>query len=357
MRTPKPRHPSGRRDSARDRKANLRPPVQRSSAPPDIRGLVRSALERRAALLRDPETTAVRLFHGRGDGCDGLVVERFNDVLIAQLHQGRLALAESAARELCVQLAEATGATAVYRKVFPAARSGPNPELEALHADPQPWIGTPAPAELTIREQGRRFLVRPYDGFSTGIFLEQRDNRARVQSAARGRTVLNLFCYTCGFSVAAAQGAASATVSVDISKRFLEWGRANFAANGIALDGQIFICDDARKYLQRAARQERTFDVIVIDPPTFARVKGGAVFELQRDLPDLLLGSMRLLKPRGRLLLSLNQRELPATRVEQMIEATADEAARRRPRCTRLALPPDFPDDVDYAKSWWIEFD
>ena len=99
-----------------------------------------------------------------------------------------------------------------------------------------------------------------------GLFLDQRDNRRRIRAQARGKDVLNLFAYTCGFSVAAAAGGAASTVSVDLSPKALEWGRANFALSHLDPSDHQFIKSDAFDYLRRAARQGKRFDIIILDP-------------------------------------------------------------------------------------------
>jgi len=109
--------------------------------------------------------------------------------------------------------------------------------------------------EYAVLENGIRFLVRPHDGHSTGLFLEHRDNRKRVRRLAAGRNMLNAFAYTCGFSVAAALGGAAGTVSVDVSKKYLEWGKCNFAANELNLADHRFICSDIFDYYRRARRR------------------------------------------------------------------------------------------------------
>ena len=139
------------------------------------------ALAARAALLADLQTTACRIFHGRADGIDGLVLEKLGDVLIAQLHEEQLALDEGAARELCVQAMARLGARAVYRKVFPKDRSAAAARLAGQHADATPWIGTAVEPEFAVLEHGLRYLVRAYDGYSTGLFLEHRANRQRLR--------------------------------------------------------------------------------------------------------------------------------------------------------------------------------
>ncbi|MBU1247574.1 MAG: class I SAM-dependent methyltransferase, partial [Proteobacteria bacterium] len=225
----------------------------------------------RRTLLADPDTNTCRIFNAAADGIPGLVIERFGDVLVAQLHEGRLRLSESETRNLCAHAQKRLGARAVYRKVFSQERSKAHPTLNKLHSDPRPWVGEPVEAETPVLESGVRYLIRPYDGHSVGLFLEHRDNRRRLHDLAAGFAVLNAFAYTCAFSVATALGRAAATISVDVSKKCLEWGKRNFAANGLDLTAHKFICSDIFDYYRRAGRQGRRFDLIILDPPTFGR--------------------------------------------------------------------------------------
>lgn len=325
-----------------------------SSLPADLDPLLDAALKRRAALLSSPATDAVRLFHGAADGIDGLVIEQIGPALVAQLHEGRLRVAEDRLRRLCARAMELRGCRAVYRKHFVGDRGGAAAALERVHRDPAPWIGTAVEAEYAVHENGVRYLVRPYDGFSFGLFLEQRDNRRRVRERCGGLRLLNCFAYTCGFSVAAALGGAAETVSVDASKRFLEWGKRNFAANGMPLDGQRFIWSDVLEYFRRAQRQGRTFDAVILDPPTFGRSKpSGRTFVVDRDLDPLVGGAVRLLRPGGWMLLATNHRGTSRMRLERTIERHAGTRGVRS--IERPALPADFPGDAEYAKSVWAQ--
>jgi 23S rRNA (cytosine1962-C5)-methyltransferase len=308
------------------------------------------ALAVRERLLADTRSNVCRVFNGAPDGIDGLVIEKFGDVLIVQLHKERLQLAEERVRELCEHARRRLGARAVYRKVFTRDRSGALPELSELHTDPRPWLGDPVEAELPVLENGLRFLVRPYDGYSVGLFLEHRENRQRVRALAAGCAVLNAFAYTCGFSVAAACGGAAATVSVDGSKKYLEWGKRNFAANGIPPGPHAFICSDIFDYYRRAKRQRRSFDLIVLDPPTFARMKRPKrVFVLAEDLDRLVAGATELLNPSGHLLLATNHRGTSRRRLEK---AVATGVGRRPYEIVQWPrLPLDFRGDPDYAKA------
>jgi 23S rRNA (cytosine1962-C5)-methyltransferase len=139
---------------------------------------------------------------------------------------------------------------------------------------------------------------------------------------------------------------------VDISRKALEWGKRNLAANGVALDAHRFICSDVFDYYRRAGRQQEQFDYVILDPPTFARVKPARrAFSLEEHLEPLVAGALELLARGGIMHLSVNHRGTPLRRLEQVIRAAADD---RHRRCTRLDPPPlpeDFRGDPEYAKS------
>lgn len=320
------------------------------SSPAELERALRGALGKREALRTGGDVNALRLVHDSADGLPGLVFEQFGEVVVMQVHEGRCKLPANRLREAGLLVMESVGARAVYRKDFPKDRSHARQRrLDALR-DPKPWMGEKCAPVVEVEEHGARYVVRPYDGFSTGIFLEQRDNRARVRGWSAGKRVLNGFSYTCGFSIAAALGGATETVSVDVSKRYLEWGKDNFAANGLGLDGHWFICDDMLNYWKRAERQERMFDVIVLDPPTFGRSKqSGETFQFRNDLQALLRGAVARLSPGGLILLCSNQRTTVRGALEAGLKTAA--GARTFEVVERPALPIDFGGDPDYAKS------
>ena len=306
-------------------------------------------------LLVDPDTTACRLFNSATDGIDGLVIEKLGDVLIVQLHEGRLKLAESVVRQLCRQVVQRFNARAVYRKIFPRTRGSLSSRLDKAHREPIPWIGQPVESEFAVLENGIRLLAHPYDGYSTGIFLEHRLNRRRLRELAKNRRVLNAFAYTCGYAVAAELGGALATVNVDLSKKYLEWGKRNLAANRLSLDHQVFICADIFDYYHRAQRQKRSFEIIVLDPPTFARSKQPKrTFTLVADLDRLVAGAIALLEPGGLLLLCTNHRSTPERRLAEATTQAAVQFGRRCEIIARTQLPEDFQGDIGYAKSLFI---
>ena len=337
---------------AADPRPAAAPPIGRATA----LERAQAALARRQPLLAEKATDAVRLVHGTADGLPGLVVEQLGTVLIAQLHEGVLALEPDDAAAVCELLMPACDATAVYRKEFVADRSAGAQRVADRHYAAEPWLGAPAPARLLVQEAGLRFWVRPYDGYSTGLFLEHRGNRQRLRTAAEGKRVLNLFSYTGGYSIAAAAGGATHVSSVDVSKKFLEWSKENFAANGLALDPHRFFASDVFDFYRRAERQQRIYDLVILDPPSFARDrKSKRPFVLSAQLEPLVAGAVDLLAPGGTLLLCLNQRQISVQRMQAAIEQGAD--PRRVTILDSPTLPEDFNGDPDFAKSIWAQID
>ncbi|GMV95719.1 MAG: class I SAM-dependent rRNA methyltransferase [Phycisphaerae bacterium] len=318
--------------------------------PTAMQTLIDRALAVREPLRTGADTTCLRLFNGRADGIDGLVIEQWADVLTAQIHEGRLKLPMTEVRAVCLELHRRLGARAVYRKWFVRDRSRPAPEQSAEHTRAQPWIGDPVEPELAVLENGLTFLIRPYDGYSVGLFLEHRRTRRRLRELAGGRRVLNTFAYTCGFSVAAAAGQAASTDSVDLHRRYLEWGKRNFAANGLAFAGHTFFASDVFDFFKRARRQGRRYDLIVLDPPTFARARRPArSFVLDERLEDLVAQAVGLLDPGGTVLLSTNDRGITSERLAQAL--TSPVTGRTCTSLEPLELPEDFAGDPAYAKT------
>jgi len=348
--------------------------------------LVDRALAIRASLLDGRDTDAVRVFNGQCDGLAGLVVEKLAGVCVVQMHEDRLTWPEDRVRLLAEEFHRRLGTRAVYRKVFVRDRGHVPPDVAALHKDSQPWIGQPVEPELAVREHGLRFLIHPYAGFSVGLFLEHRDNRRRVRELAAGRRVLNAFSYTGGFSVAAAAGGATLVASVDLSKRYLEWSKRNFAANSLDLGPHRFYCSDILAFYRRAHRQGHRYDLIVLDPPTFSRqphtkpekrgresfagtarrvlrtkdsrplfLHGNRVFELAKQLDALVGGALGLLDPGGTILLATNDRGLDRERLEGALRQA--DASRRCTIVDHPPLPVDFAGDPNYFKTLIARFD
>jgi 23S rRNA (cytosine1962-C5)-methyltransferase len=283
--------------------------------------------ERRKAMLPKRGLTAYRLFDGSGDGHPGIYIDRYGPAAILSVYDDSH-WADQMATDVAHAILEALqpgGLEAVYVKRFTKDRSRLGGRAPAESSSPTPRAGHRQPETLTVEEYGVQFEVRPYDGFSTGLFLEHRENR-RALGQRRAARVLNLFAYTCGFSVPLAASGAHVT-NVDVSARYLDWGRRNHELNGIDTTRVRYTRMDAFAYLTYAARHaEERFDLVILDPPTFGAAdsrRGVKAWKATADYPKLLAGTAKVLRPDGLIFAATNTRELAADgALREMIEAS-----------------------------------
>ncbi len=204
--------------------------------------------------------------------------------------------------------------------------------------------------ETVVEECGVRFAIDFAAGYSAGLFIDQRANRALVRRAGV-RRLLNTFAYTCSFSVVAALAGAE-TVSIDLSKRSLDRGRANFGLNAIDPAGHRFLADDVLDVLPRLARRGEQFDCIVLDPPTFSRGNKGRRWQVEQGMEELLLAALEVATKDARILLSTNCARLPTRALEQIARHCL-KTARRGGSLHREPPLPDVPADLG-AQTLWL---
>jgi len=299
----------------------------------------RAAL-RDAGCLRAPlagESDCFRLVNDAADGLPGVTIDRYGEHAV-------LSLASAAAEELEAELAAelvALGARGVYlkRRARTDLRRADHVEL----APPAPIAGEPAPERFAVDERGTKLWVELGSGLSTGLFLDQRESRSRVRSFAGGARVLNLFSYTCSFSVAAALGGARRVTSVDLSGRALEWGRDNFRLNGLEPDAHAFVQADAVAWLGSAGARGERFDLVILDPPSFSSEGGGKAFSAEKDYGRLAELALRLLAPRGRLLAVTNHRGTSQGKLRKLVRDAAGRAGRNVQQLKDIPSPLDCP--------------
>ena len=306
-------------------------------------GLGRSA-------LRDPpdrQTTAFRLVNEEGDALPGLAVDVYGDHLVAQLYVGGV-WENAARRERVLDRLHALGFEGVYLKLRPKQA---NVLVDTRRDDLAPALpvrGEAAPDEIEVREEGVPYRVRLGDGLSTGIFLDQRPNRRLVRELARGGAVLNLFSYTCAFSVVAALGGAVRTVSVDASVLALERGRANFEVAGVSLGkpgpgaAHAFVAEDVFAWLARAATKSERFDLVIVDPPSYSSTKKRR-FVAESDYGDLVAMVAKVLTPRGKVVACCNHRGLARGKLRRFVAQGMKAEGRELAQLKDLADAPDFP--------------
>jgi 23S rRNA (cytosine1962-C5)-methyltransferase len=208
------------------------------------------------------------------------------------------------------------------------------------------------PLETEVSEARIRYGLDFAIGYSAGLFIDQRENRARLREL-RPKRVLNTFAYTCSFSVVAALAGAE-TVSIDLSRRSLTRGEENFRRNGLdPRSGHRFVTDDVLAVLPRLARRGEKFDAIILDPPTFSRNQTGAAFQVQRDFDRLILPALELAAPGAQILLSVNHSEMRAADLERAGRA-ALKLLGRPGRFSTAAPLADFPSGHG-ATTLWLE--
>ena len=255
-----------------------------------LRARLRQALEARERLLSRDDSDAMRIVHGESDGLPGVIADRYGDVVVLQLLS---AGAERWRSELAEALRELTGCACVYERSDADVR-----ELEGLPARSGVLHGTLPAAGVQIREHGLSYGVDVAAGHKTGFYLDQRDNRKRIGELARGREVLNCFCYTGGFTLNALAGGAASVLSVDSSAGALAQARDNLARNDLDAARAEWQEADVFKHLRVLRDQGRSFDLIVLDPPKFAPTAAFAE-KAARGYKDINLLALKLLRPGG----------------------------------------------------------
>jgi 23S rRNA (cytosine1962-C5)-methyltransferase len=241
------------------------------------------------------ESDGVRLIHGEADGLPGLIVDRYADVLSAQFLSAGTERWKQTIADLLLKI---TGLQRLYERSDSGVRS-----LEGL-PPATGWLRGEGDTAVTIREHSWRLTLDVAEGHKTGFYLDQRDNRQRFAQLVRHfglQRVLNCYCYTGGFSVAALAGGAQRVVSVDSSAPALERARAHVALNGFDLARAEFADADVNQYLRDALKRGESFDAIVLDPPKFAPTAAHAD-RASRAYKDINRLALKLLAPGGLLL-------------------------------------------------------
>jgi len=335
------------------------------SAPVDFAADARALL--RSALIDRELTDAYHLVHGASDGWPGWYVDRLGDYLLSQGAQPL----NRAQREELERLTKTLSARGAYHKLLTRQVR----RTTAAEGAPQLVLGEAAPGRFIIRENGVPFAMSLEEGYSVGLFLDQRDNRRRLLTghiaadfplSAPGHgpqpatfRVLNAFAYTCGFSVCAAKAGAR-TTSLDLSKKYIEWGKSNFELNQLDPAGHDFITGDAFDWLRRLAKRQQLFEVILLDPPTFSQSKVSGVFRAEKDYGKLVQGALPLLTPDGVLFASTNAAGWPPEEFLAAVKTAIRTTGRRIVQEHYVPQPPDFPvarSEPAYLKTVWLRIE
>jgi len=315
---------------------------------------LRDALAIRAPLEAEG-TTGFRVVNGESDFLPGLVLDRYASTLVLKLYTAAWL------PHLTEVRAAIDAVLAPERLVLRLARAIARAcEERAGLADGAILAGPALDAPVVFRENGLRFRCDPVHGQKTGFFLDQRENRARVGELARGKRVLNAFSYTGGFSLYAARGGAREVVSLDSSGAALDEARENFALNAdvpeIARASHACVCDDAFSALARFGNESRRFELVVIDPPAFAKARSevGAALSAYAKLAEL---ACSVLAPGGELVMASCSARIDADALAGAIRTGSSRAGRKLEEWRRTAHaldhPVRFPEGA-YLKCLWL---
>jgi 23S rRNA (cytosine1962-C5)-methyltransferase len=268
------------------------------------------AWQRRAELHDAPATNAYRLINRAGDGFPDLTVDRYADVLIANVYSRGVKVHPP--RATLETLAQLASAQAVYIKYRPVQANVLDADARRTLTPIEPLSGRVI-ERVEVQENGLRFIIRPAEGFNPGLFLDMREVREWVRSTSSGKTVLNCFAYTCAFGVAALRGGAARVLNLDISRPYLDWGRENAELNGFTTVPTDFVKGDVFDWLKRFGKRGQKFDLVILDPPSYSTTHETR-FTVGRDMARLVMLAALIVQPGGYLIACTNYEQLSQRR-------------------------------------------
>jgi 23S rRNA (cytosine1962-C5)-methyltransferase len=292
-----------------------------------------SAIEYREEFYSDNETTAFRVFNGEGDGVGGLTIDYFDGFYLVTWYSIGI-------YELKEDILEALKSSVEYKGIYQKKRfDGKGMYLD----DADDFVcGNRAQIPITVKENGAKFAIYLDDGPMVGVFLDQRDVRKTIRDKyAKDKTVLNTFSYTGAFSVFAALGGSSKTTSVDLANRSRSKTAEQFSINGIDVEKQDIIVEDVFNYFKYAVRKNLLFDLVVLDPPSFARSKKHT-FSASKDYVKLLKEAIQITNKGGVIVASSNSANFSMMTFKDFIAKAFRDLKGKYKVQESFSLPKDF---------------
>ncbi|MDR7245301.1 class I SAM-dependent rRNA methyltransferase [Priestia megaterium] len=293
---------------------------------------IQRAIASRHDFYASEDTTAFRVFNSEGDGIGGLIIDYYDGYYVMSWYSEGI-------YQFKEYVIEALKSAPNFKGLYQKKRFN----VKGQYIEEDDFVtGDKGEFPLIVKENGIRFAVYLNDGAMVGVFLDQRDVRKTIRDKyAKGKTVLNMFSYTGAFSVAAALGGAAKTTSVDLANRSLAKTIEQFSVNGIDHEAQDIIVEDVFKYFKYAVKKNMTFDLVVLDPPSFAKSKKHT-FSAAKDYKDLLKEAIDLTKPNGVIVASTNASNFDMKKFHSFIEKAFNEKGERYKMMEQFALPSDF---------------
>jgi len=293
---------------------------------------IQQAISSRHDFYASEDTTAFRVFNSEGDGIGGLIIDYYDGYYVMSWYSEGI-------YQFKEYVIEALKSAPNFKGLYQKKRFN----VKGQYIEEDDFVaGDKGEFPLIVKENGIRFAVYLNDGAMVGVFLDQRDVRKTIRDKyAKGKTVLNMFSYTGAFSVAAALGGAAKTTSVDLANRSLAKTIEQFSVNGIDHEAQDIIVEDVFKYFKYAVKKNMTFDLVVLDPPSFAKSKKHT-FSAAKDYKDLLKEAIALTKPNGVIVASTNASNFDMKKFHSFIEKAFNEKGERYKMMEQFSLPADF---------------
>lgn len=294
---------------------------------------IKAAVDYRESFYKDETTTAFRVLNGEGDGLGGLTIDYFDGFYMLTWYSLGI-------YELKEIIIEALKLSVEYKGIYQKKRF--DGKGKYLDDDNDFLFGEEADAPITIKENNVNFAIYLDDGAMVGVFLDQRDVRKAIRDKyAKGKTVLNTFSYTGAFSVFAAVGGAKKTTSVDLAKRSLTKTQEQFSVNAIDVQKQDIIVEDVFNYFKYAVRKKLLFDMVVVDPPSFARSKKHT-FSASKDYVNLLKEVIQITNTNGIIVASTNSANFSMMTFRDFISKAFKELKGKFKVEESYTLPRDF---------------
>jgi 23S rRNA (cytosine1962-C5)-methyltransferase len=306
---------------------------------------LRLAIHHRKSFFQNKETTAFRVFNGEGDGIGGLTIEYFDGYyLINWYSKGIYHFRDSLIQSL-KELVEFKG---IYQKK--------RFDEKGQYIEDDDFVaGERGTFPIIVKENGVNFAVYLNESAMVGVFLDQRDVRKTIRDHyANGKTVLNTFSYTGAFSVFAALGGAAKTTSVDLANRSRSKTIEQFSINGIDFEAQDIIVEDVFNYFKYAVKKERKFDMVILDPPSFARSKK-FTFSAEKDYKNLLKEAIAITEKNGIIVASTNCSSFGMNKFKGFIDTAFMETGAKYKLMEEFSLPADFKTTKDFPEGNYLK--
>lgn len=312
---------------------------------------IHGLLDRAAALrdvLVDPETDGYRLVHGENDGLPGIRIDWWSHHATVILDSPSLAVVLPWITSWLEDRRRPRGIHLAYRL------DGRDDRNRELSPPPGLLAGREPSGDVKVRERGIVYGVRPHEGPDVGLYTDMRAVRAFLEPTWGGTRVLNTFAFTGAFSVSAAYNGALETVSVDLSAKYLERAEQNFTFNELSTDNHEFLVEDTFKALDRFRRQGRTFDRVILDPPSFSHGPGGR-WSAKKDMPRLVAAAARVSDPGGWILACSNQGDLSPRDFRGMVLSGLSKAKRDAQELHVTSQGPDYPAAAGFPEGRYLK--